>query len=126
VVVVGVDFSAGAAAALETGRALACLEGAGLCLVHVSRRRRSEWLPADREAAWLRDHDVDPTALHLRHGEPWVELVRMADEMEASLLVTGTHGESGFQPLRLGATASHVALRSRSPVVLVPPPQSPR
>lgn len=120
-VVVGVDFSDGSAGALQTGRALAGLGGSEICVVHVRRERAGPWRPAHSEAAWLREHRVDQDAVRLRHGEPWVELVRLAEEVGATLVVAGTHGRSGFQPFRLGTTAANVALRCRTPVVLVSP-----
>lgn len=120
-VVVGVDFSDGSAGALHTGRALAGLGDSQVCVVHVRRERPGPWRPGCLEAAWLRQHRVDPDTLSLRHGEPWVELVRIAEEVGATLVVAGTHGRSGFQPFRLGTTASNIALRCRSPVVLVSP-----
>jgi nucleotide-binding universal stress UspA family protein len=69
----------------------------------------------------MRAHHVDPASVRLRHGEPWVELVKFAEEVGATLVVAGTHGRSGFQPFRLGTTAAAVALRCRAPVVLVSP-----
>lgn len=120
-VVVGVDFSEGSAGALQTGRALAGLGHAELCVVHVRRERAGPWRPAQTEEAWLREQRVDPGTVRLRQGEPWVELVKVAEEVGASLVVAGTHGRSGFQPFRLGTTAANVALRCRAPVVLVSP-----
>lgn len=120
-VVVGVDFSDGSAGALETGRALAGLGGSQVCVVHVRRERSAPWQPGRTEAAWLREHRVDPETVRLCHGEPWVELVKVAEEVGADLVVAGTHGRSGFQPFRLGTTAANVALRCRAPVVLVSP-----
>lgn len=128
VVVVAVDFSPGSARALATGRELADRQGWQVCLVHVRRKDTRGWQPARRETAWLEEQGLDTEAVRVRTGEPWVELVKAADELSAAWLVAGTHGESGFQPFRLGTTASQVALRSRSPVVLVSaaPPVTPR
>lgn len=121
-VVVGVDFSAGAGEALEAGRELAAMTGTRVYPVHVVRDGGGgAWSPADDERTWMRELDLEPGEVRLRRGEPWVELVKVAEEVGATLVVTGTHGESGFQPFRLGTTASQVALRSRTPVVLVPP-----
>lgn len=120
-VLVGVDFSEGSAGALRTGRALAGLGDSEVCVVHVRRERAGPWRPGHSEAAWLHENRVEPGSLRLRHGEPWVELVKLAEELGAALVVAGTHGRSGFQPFRLGTTAANVALRCRSPVVLVSP-----
>lgn len=120
-VVVGVDFSAGAGDALETGRGLAARTGSLLCAVHVVRDGGGSWHPTEKETLWLSQQDLQPGDVRIRRGEPWVELVKAAEELDATLVVAGTHGESGFQPFRLGATAANMALRCRTPVVLVPP-----
>lgn len=120
-VVVGLDFSTGASDALEAGRELAAMAGTGVCPVHVVREGREPWRPAPEESAWLARRGLRQGEVRVRRGEPWVELVKAAEELGASLVVAGTHGESGFQPFRLGTTASNVALRCRTPVVLVPP-----
>lgn len=118
-VVVAVDFSAGSARALATGRELASRQGWEVRLVHVRRKEGRGWQPARRESTWLEEQGVEPESVQVRTGEPWVELVKAAEELSPAWLVAGTHGESGFQPFRLGTTASRVALRSRAPVVLV-------
>lgn len=120
-VVVGVDFSAGANDALDAGRQLAAQTGTLVCPVHVVREGSGSWQPAEDEFHWLALQELKPADVRVRRGEPWVELVKVAEELGATLVVTGTHGESGFQPFRLGTTAANVALRCRTPVVLVPP-----
>lgn len=120
-VVVGLDFSAGARDALEAGRELATRTGSLLCAVHVVRDGGGSWHPTDEESLWLARQDLHPGEVRIRRGEPWVELVKAAEELDATLVVAGTHGESGFQPFRLGTTAASTALRCRTPVVLVPP-----
>ena len=57
----------------------------------------------------------------LRSGRPWAELARAADEIDATALVIGTHGASGYQPISLGCTARRLPLLASRPVVLVGP-----
>ncbi len=119
--VVGVDFSEGSAGALAVARDLASPGREPVHLVHVAVEGNPEGIsPASREA-WLGAAAVQPSDIEERSGLPWVELVRAAAECGAWLIAVGTHGRTGFQPLRLGTTATHLALRSRTPVVLVPP-----
>lgn len=119
-IVVGVDYSEGSAAAVEVARKLARQRNTMIRFVHVSSGREDEGSGA-RRWTWLRSLSIEPKQIESRTGVPWVELVRAAEEEGASFVVAGTHGEAGFQPLRLGSTATHVALRSSAPVILVPP-----
>ena len=119
-VVVGIDFSPGSARALETARSLATTVGTDVYTIHVVTPSESEWRTREGTDRWLEDRGLSASDVHQRWGEPWLELLKAAEEMDATLIVAGCHGRSGFQPLRLGSTASHMALSSRTPVVLVP------
>jgi len=120
VIVVGVDFSPGSAGAVEFARSLAASRSTELRLIHVMPVPSGPWHPGEVERAWLEGLELSNEDIALRRGVPWVELVRAAEESRALFVVAGTHGSTGFQPFRLGNTASKLALRSRSPVVLVP------
>ncbi|MFO0667506.1 MAG: universal stress protein [Polyangiaceae bacterium] len=48
-----------------------------------------------------------------------VEILRVADETSADVIVMGTHGRSGLSRLFLGSVAENVVRRSRVPVVTV-------
>jgi nucleotide-binding universal stress UspA family protein len=65
-----------------------------------------------------RDHVVLVTE-HLSIGNPVRELARVADEIEADLLVTGTRGTGFFRGVVTGSTAERVARRSARPVLMV-------
>jgi nucleotide-binding universal stress UspA family protein len=121
-VVVGTDFSDTAAVALAEGRRLADMLGAAVELVHVVESGAVEgWCPGARAGAWLRAAAVEPGELVVRFGSPWVELVRYAAQASPTLVVVGSHGLTGYQPLKVGSTASRVTVHSRCPVVLVSP-----
>ena len=118
--IVGTDFSATAAMAVSEARNLAEELGVALRLVHVRPIPPSrDWVPSDEDLAWLEDASVTEADLTLRRGTPWVELVRVAKECKARLIVVGTHGRSGFQPVTLGSTAARLALLAPLPVLLV-------
>jgi nucleotide-binding universal stress UspA family protein len=55
-------------------------------------------------------------------GLPAQEIVRMAQLLPADLVVTGTHGVSGFEHLLLGSIAEKVLRTCPVPVLTVPPP----
>jgi nucleotide-binding universal stress UspA family protein len=118
-VMVGTDFSDTAAVALLEARRLGALLGAPVQVVHVVEARAQAW-PA-RADEWLRDGGLAAEDVVIRPGSPWVELVRYAEEVGPALMVLGSHGASGFQPLSIGSTASRVTVNARCPVVLVSP-----
>lgn len=118
-VVVGTDFSDTAALALEEARRLGALIGAVVDVVHVAEVPGPERSPAAEE--WLARNGVAVDELVVRRGSPWVELVRYASEVSSLLVVLGSHGASGYQPLVIGNTASRVTVNARCPVVLVSP-----
>jgi nucleotide-binding universal stress UspA family protein len=123
VVVVATDFSSVAAQALEVGRRLAERLMIPLELLHVREGlgRRSPWAPDADEEEWLHGAGLTQDQVVLRSGTPWLEIVRYAQERPAEVVVLGTHGSTGFQPLSLGATAGRLAILSPRPVLLVGP-----
>lgn len=118
-IVVGTDFSETASIALAEARRLAGLMGAQLEVVHVVDGGGA-W-SGDGAEGWLDAAGLGAAQLVVRFGNPWVELARYAAEVSPSLVVIGSHGASGFQPLSIGSTASRVTVQARCPVVLVSP-----
>jgi nucleotide-binding universal stress UspA family protein len=132
------DFSAFSIQALRHALALARIFHSRLKVVHVmldsipgveavyggapflptaeDRRRVDEemrrFLEPLREARL--DHETE-----VREGEPWREIVDAAAEMEADLVVMGTHGRSGFEHLVLGSVAEKLIRRLPCPVLTV-------
>lgn len=119
-ILVGTDFSDGAALALAEARRLAGSMGLPLHLAHVGDAPAAEGWPEDARH-WLERHQVDAGSLAVRPGIPAVELARIARELDAGWVFLGTHGASGYQPMALGATASRMPLLAPCPVVLVGP-----
>ncbi len=56
---------------------------------------------------------------HVFAGAPAPEILRMADHVEADLIVMSTHGRGGLQRLWLGSVALKVVQAARHPVLLV-------
>ncbi len=73
----------------------------------------------DRFYASLRT-DGSPDIV-VKEGSPAKEIVRLADEMAADLLVMGTHGRGGFDRLVIGSVTEKVFRTARSPVLTVSP-----
>lgn len=130
-VVVAVDFSPGAQAALRSAESLVGPTGT-IHVVHVVKTPFlvGPWIegPVDLEARWT---DTAREALekiaagidsrrrvrtHLRAGDPWREILTVAREESAELLVVGSSGHSGIKRLLLGSTAENLVRHSGVPV----------
>jgi nucleotide-binding universal stress UspA family protein len=120
-VVAGTDFSETAGVALTEARRLSSLLGVRLEVVHVVDGAPAGGASRAAADAWLRSMGVAPDALVVRYGRPWVELARYAAEVLPTLVVVGSHGESGYQPLTIGSTAARLSMQAGCPVVLVSP-----
>jgi nucleotide-binding universal stress UspA family protein len=58
-------------------------------------------------------------ALAIEAAPSWKQIVKCADEREASLIVLGSHGHSGLSDVLVGSVASAVASHSRRSVLIV-------
>jgi nucleotide-binding universal stress UspA family protein len=67
------------------------------------------------------------SGLHLQtaEGNASTEIVRQAREIDADLIVIGTHGRSGFDRVTLGSVAEKVLRKSPCPVLTLPPGAGP-
>ncbi len=60
--------------------------------------------------------------LHLAAGAPWLEIVQLAANLHADLVVVGTHDYSPLKKLVLGSVAEQVVKKASCPVLVVRPP----
>jgi nucleotide-binding universal stress UspA family protein len=139
-IVVGVDDSKQAAAALRWALAEGVLRGATVEVVHAWSPPRSALpfgatlvVPADEagidavaraavdkvvDAALAEMEDRPPEVLRtILPGAPAMTLVEVAEA--ADLLVVGSHGRTGFSRLVLGSVAMACAQHAACPVVVV-------
>jgi len=113
VILVPLDGSEQALAALPVAKVLGEIERAALRIVHVSERR-----PVSAEL--LKLEVPDGSTVDARTGEPAAEILLAAGEMKPRLIVMCTH--TAAKPGRtLGSTATNVLRNAPCPVVLVPP-----
>ena len=81
---------------------------------------------AEREFPRLTDCD-ELTGLDVEeiivHGDAAAEIVRVAGEKEADLIVISSHGRTGLGRMIFGSTAEAVVRHASCPVLVVKPPQ---
>jgi len=58
---------------------------------------------------------------HVLTGDPAREIVRMAEDVEADLIIVGTHGRRGIRRLLIGSVAEHVTRLASCPVLVMRP-----
>lgn len=149
-VVVGVDGSENARAALAFAADEARLRGATLHVLHVWRMPLGLVLPEAGIAGYapVSVEDLDRSAARLKMEaeqllaheveavlDPDPQLDVRSDVVEANpaaalleashgaeLLVLGSRGRGGFKGLLLGSVSQHAARHALCPVVIVPPP----
>jgi len=56
----------------------------------------------------------------LRQGSAWRNILDVAAELDADLVVMGTHGRSGIERVLIGSVAEKVVRMSPVPVLIVP------
>jgi universal stress protein A len=126
------DFSPNADQALPLAYALARDYRARLILLHVATAptvvTHAELLPVlemnqEEFKAQLRQRAASHADVHpdfrLEHGDPTAEVLRVAQEVQADLIVMGTHGRTGIGRLLMGSVAEHVLREAPCPVVIV-------
>ncbi len=75
-----------------------------------------ELLPADVRARLKVEYLI-------RKGAPFLEIIRCAQEIEADLIVCGTHGRSGIKHALFGSVAEKVVRKAPCPVLSVRHPE---
>jgi nucleotide-binding universal stress UspA family protein len=80
--------------------------------------RRQSARDAKQMADRLAEIGLRPTH-HVRAGDPATEIIGLAEEREADLVVTGTRGLSGVARLLLGSVARNVLTHARCSVLIV-------
>jgi nucleotide-binding universal stress UspA family protein len=120
-IAVAFDESPAAQAALGTAIAIAAARGISIALIHIADKHGD---PARADAllagAAKRAQAQGVTAqIVAESGEPAETLIAAADELEACMIVMGTHGRPFFERLALGSVAAAVVEQARIPVVTI-------
>jgi len=82
-----------------------------------SAERQLPKLTECEECAGLKVEEV------IVHGDAAAEIVRVASEQEADLIVISSHGRTGLGRMIFGSTAESVVRHATCPVLVVKPPQ---
>jgi nucleotide-binding universal stress UspA family protein len=128
------DFSACADAAFQVVKRLKAAGTKEVIVLHVQDDRVMKLRPPEQLAEFDR-HDTERLetlckslsmfGLHaqpvLRHGIPFKEALAVANEMDVSLIVLGSHGHSAVREMLAGSTFENVARLSRQAVLVVRP-----
>jgi nucleotide-binding universal stress UspA family protein len=126
------DFSTASDAALPHAEALARQTDARLLIVHVEEPPLAYGggelyygLPEpDSERILKMLEDVKPADPSLPHahrlamGDPAAEIVRIAADEAAEMIVLGTHGRTGMTRLLMGSVAEAIVRRAPCPVLV--------
>lgn len=132
-----VDFSEPSLAALELALSLAREGDAALTILHVFERAADDEPRANRSIVapeYVREVEADFTArLHAlvpvnlgdscrpntrtAHGKPYQEILGLAAETGADLIVMGVHGRTALDQLLFGSTTNQVVRRATCPVL---------
>jgi nucleotide-binding universal stress UspA family protein len=145
VIVVGIDYSPSSQHALDEAIRVASARAGELHVVHVehealfeSLRQRGLDVAVDRDAALEKVRKrtaesvealvasrgplrVKRVVAHFRHGSPAEEIAQLAADVDADLVVVGSHGERGFERFLLGSVAERTNRLARCPVWTVRP-----
>jgi nucleotide-binding universal stress UspA family protein len=129
------DLSGPSRDALRVARHLARDLGARLFVLHVKPSTPSYGTPmtaitgldAVQEALDAIPEIIEgpdlkyPVETRLRPGDAGDEILRMADELEADLIVMGSHGRTGLGRMLMGSVAESVLRRTGYPALIVKP-----
>jgi universal stress protein A len=67
-----------------------------------------------------------PATISVTAGDPAYEILRLAKELEADLIVIATHGHGGWRHLLFGSVAEKVVRQAEVPVLVVHAPEAVR
>ncbi len=129
------DFSQNAAAAFDHVMKLATCGARRITLVHVqdmvkleksSKKEIEEYDRVDairldgmKAAILAIDGSIDVSTV-VCHGKPAIEILKVSDAMEPSLIVMGTQGRGFVNEILLGSVSHAVTRKAKSSILLVP------
>jgi universal stress protein A len=122
------DFSDRSESALSLAWSLARDHGAQLVVLHVIVPTEDPWLQQDAAEVREKLNQLPMPGAEVRverrltEGTPASEILRVAAETSADLIVLGTHGRTGLARALLGSVAEQVVRKASCPVLTVKMP----
>lgn len=134
------DFSPASFRALDYAASLAAVGGPGVTALHVVELLAEGTSTRDqvlidtpdfraelKRSALERLHDAIPDAVRARcpvtemvtMGKAWKEILRVADEQQADVMVLGVQGRSAADLLLFGSTTQHIVRQAACPVLTI-------
>lgn len=133
-IVVGIDFSDCSINALEHAITIAQKARSGITMVWVNHLDYSKEIFSvepkklideveERCKDIVKKHKSQLHGQHIdykiRKGKVYKEICAVAEEVDAFMVVIGTHGSSGFEEFWIGSNANRVVSTSKRPVVTI-------
>ncbi len=134
VILTGIDFSDCSINALEHAISIANKADADVCMIWVNRpvSGKEIYLVSQDQivAEAIKRFEILITKYQprlgngklffkVRKGKVYTEIVDMADELDAFLVVVGTHGASGFEELWMGSNAFRIVSAIQRPIISI-------
>ena len=139
-ILVPVDFSDASGRALDTALGLAADLGAEIKVIHIHQVQAQYMIEGGLYAPeldedeliekrkkeldnFVAEHKGDPDmAREVRAGLPEKEILDIAGDFKADLIVMGTHGRTGLSHLLMGSVTENVLRHSEVPILSVRQP----
>lgn len=124
IILVPTDFSEFGDYALEHAVKFSKLLGKEIAMVHIIKleeeRQVAEQKMKEKAAEISRKFQITPKAI-VREGNIFSTIGEIANELNASMVIMGTHGRKGMQKLS-GSWALKVVVKSKAPCIVVQEP----
>lgn len=135
-IIVGVDFSDCSINALEHAISIARKAEIDLHMVWVKKPDEAlpDFLKSDKDPSTVVDEHFhrllekyqpelpnSTITYSIKDGKVHKEMVALATEMDAAMMVVGTHGSSGFEEMWIGSNANRIVSQSPCPVITIRP-----
>ena len=134
VILVGIDFSDCSINALEHAISIARKAKAGITMVWINHLDYSKEIFSvepqnlEKEVITRFEDLIKKYKYHLhgekieyfiRKGKVYKEICNVANEIDAFLVVIGTHGSSGFEEFWIGSNANRMVASSKKPIITI-------
>ncbi|MFO7577734.1 MAG: universal stress protein [Pelovirga sp.] len=73
------------------------------------------------ESALMEEELLHPPKIEVHHGHPVPMILTLADQIDADMIVIGSHSKGRLEYAFLGSVAEKILRKSHRPVVIVPP-----